>query len=110
MENEELKQIIKEALAPINDRLDSVDGSLDDFNTTLNNHMVSYNDRLATVRTDFVKLKQIVSVSIRNLTRMFNWGFGVVIALLVVLLGTLGAVAVMLLQKLLDMMSSGVTP
>lgn len=103
MQNSELEKMLKDFL----DRLDSVDGTLEDFSKTLNNHMNDYHDRLSLVRKDFVKLKQTISERVHNLNKMFNWGFGVVIALQVVILGTLGAVAVMLLDKLLTMISEG---
>lgn len=76
-------QEIKDEIARNGTRLDNVEGYFSNFDTTLSNHMTSYDQKLDALRGKFV------------------WGFWVIFSLLVAALGGLIAGAVALLIKVM---------
>ncbi len=77
-------------------RLDNLEGHIDSFDKTLNNHM-----------TDYAKQQDSIAAKIAQLVNRFNWAFWVVFGLLTTVLAGLIAVAIVALQSLLDHVAQG---
>lgn len=80
--NTELQEI-KNEIGGISARLENVEGYFNNFDTTLNNHMVDYDRRLS------------------NLRNMLTWAFWVLFSLFVIAFGGLISIAVILVQQYL---------
>ena len=76
---EKAKQILDE-MAATNMRLDSVDGWLDNLNTTLNNHMTEYNDKLDEVKACAKNAESAVD-KVKNADTLRLWVAGVTLAM-----------------------------
>ena len=74
---------LKQEMAQILTRIENTEGYFDNFDTTLNNHMTDYNRKLSDLRN------------------LFKWGFWIVFTLLVLVMGSGGALLVMLAQQYL---------
>lgn len=82
MKDEDVQQILDE-LADVRTRLENTEGHFDNFDTTLNNHMKSYDGKL------------------NSLSRRFAWGFWVIFTLTTVALSGLLLITGLLVQKFL---------
>lgn len=98
MTNEELAKKLKEFEDRLNGLLDTLAG----FETVLYNHMTEYAIKQKSIQTEVISLKKVVHARIRNLSRWFQWGFGVIFGLLAIILGGLITGAVMLLKHFLE--------
>lgn len=85
-------QAIKEEVGQLATRLDNIEGYFQNFDITLNNHMGDYKTEQ---EAQAKKLAEVES-GLRNLGRSFGLGFWVVFTLLTVVLGTGGALLVVL--------------
>ena len=72
MSDEKAQQILDE-IAATNMRLDGIEGTMDNFDTTLNNHMTEYNDKLDDAMASVEKVKSADTLRL--------WVAGVTLAL-----------------------------
>lgn len=84
-------QEIKEEIAGLATRMGNVEGHFDNFNTTLENHMTDYKEKLAAVINQLASLKS-----------QLGWGFWVLFGLMTVALAGLVGTSAVLVQYIIN--------